>query len=354
MSLRQLQVTVPKGQGERAVQLALAKEADRVTLMKAAKGDETELVIITTRTGTTEKIIEVLKAEFKFKTPEDGIITLFSVEATVPPIEKRDEVERAAREEMYANVLNATNVSSTYFLLVILSTIIATFALMQNSAAVVIGAMIIAPLLGPAIGMSLGTVIGDRKLLRKGIWAEICGIGLAILIAATLSSIFLDRNPDPASVPREILTRCNPSVIDIALAVGAGTAGALCFVSGLNAVLVGVMVAIALLPPAAVVGIGIGYHEWVISVRALMLLIINIACINISGTLTFRLKGVRGATWWREKKAKESTRLMLAGWIITLVLLAGMLVLDGVLTQRYPDTFGRFRISKKAGILGIY
>ena len=108
------------------------------------------------------------------------------------------------------------------------------------------------------------------------------------------------------------------------------------------------------IPPAVVVGIGIGYHEWVISVRALMLLIINIACINISGTLTFRLKGVRGATWWREKKAKEGTRLMLAGWIITLVLLVGMLVLDGVLTKRYPETFGRFRISKKAGILGIY
>ncbi len=224
---------------------------------------------------------------------------------------------RISREELYSDLSETTNVSWIYITFTTLSTIVAAIGLLQNNVAVIIGAMVIAPLLGPNVALALATTLGDVDLARRSVKANLVGILIALGLAIFVGFLF---TIDP-SVP-EILNRTKVGLGDIVLALASGSAGALAFTTGVGASLIGVMVAVALLPPLVTTGLMLGSAHFDLALGAFMLLAVNVICVNLSGVLTFLLQRVRPNTWWEADKARRATRRAIVIWTALLLLLA--------------------------------
>jgi uncharacterized hydrophobic protein (TIGR00341 family) len=209
-----------------------------------------------------------------------------------------------------------------FVLLVMLSTIVAAIGLLEDDVAVVIGAMVIAPLLGPNIALALATALGDRSLMAQSLKANALGVSLCLLLSVAIGFMWtggFDSN--------ELLSRTNVRYDNIALAIAAGAAAALSLTTGVSSVLVGVMVAVALLPPATALGIMIGAGKYGAANGALLLLVVNIACINFAAKVVFWAQRIRPRTWYSKQKAGAATRNYLVFWALTLIVLAGFIYL---------------------------
>ena len=164
-----------------------------------------------------------------------------------------------------------------------LSAIISTLGLLANSVAIIIGAMIIAPLMGPIVGMAYATAMGNRKLLRRSSFTLFKGVILTVVISyLTASLIGLE------TVESEILSRTNPTLIDFGIALAAGMAGAFTQTRrSISDAIPGVAIAVALVPPLSVVGIGLALGERAISTGSSLLFLTNLICIIFFGGLVF-------------------------------------------------------------------
>lgn len=167
------------------------------------------------------------------------------------------------------------------------STVIATFGLFQNSAAVIIGAMIIAPLMRPLVALSLATITADTALLSRAmltlVAGSLAGLVIAIVMAFCLRS--LELSP-------EILGRTHPTLLDLGVALFAGAIGAYCQTNQkLADSLAGVAISVALVPPLSVVGIGIALNQVAIWSGAALLYATNLIGITLAGSLVFLLMG---------------------------------------------------------------
>ena len=164
-----------------------------------------------------------------------------------------------------------------------LSAIISTLGLLANSVAIIIGAMIIAPLMGPIVGMAFSVAMGNRKLLRRSSFTLFKGLILTIVVSwATASIIGLE------TVESEVLSRTNPTLIDFGIAMAAGMAGA--FTQTRRSIadaIPGVAIAVALVPPLSVIGIGLALKEQEIAVGSSLLFLTNLICIIFFGSLIF-------------------------------------------------------------------
>ena len=228
----------------------------------------------------------------------------------LPALKVEEQLE--LRESMRDSARPGVN----YFVLTILSAIIATLGLLLNSAAVVIGAMLVAPLMSPIMGFSLGVIVGDVRMIRLSIEAILKGFVLAILISA-LATLFSPFN----AMTREILIRTQPTLVDMVIALASGMAGAYALArKGVAAALPGVAIAAALLPPLSVVGIGLALGEAQILAGSLLLFITNIAAISLAGVIIFLMLGVRPEIWLPE--AKKRVRRSLVAFVILLVVIA--------------------------------
>ncbi len=118
------------------------------------------------------------------------------------------------------------------------------------------------------------------------------------------------------------------SLGDVLLALAAGSAAALSFTTGVLSALIGVMVAVALLPPLVTLGMLVGVGRWDMALGALLLLLTNLICINLAGVVTFLARGIRPLTWWEERKAKKATRQAIAIWTFLLILLVMVILLS--------------------------
>jgi len=199
-------------------------------------------------------------------------------------------IHHASKEEfkeLFSTLRLNAQASGSYLVLMILSTCIATLGLFGNSSPVIIGAMILAPLMSPIISMSMGVLRQDRQLM----WDSSAAIGLG-LILAYLCAVFITWLT-PLSIPNdEILARVRPNLLDLGVAVASGVAGAYAHAKEEVAkTLAGVAIAVALVPPLAVSGIGLGWADWGIFSGALLLLMTNLAGILLAAAFTFLLLG---------------------------------------------------------------
>jgi uncharacterized hydrophobic protein (TIGR00271 family) len=170
-----------------------------------------------------------------------------------------------------------------YYILTILSTVIATAGLIMGSTAVVIGAMIVAPLMTPILALSLGVVWGDLRLMRNAFISIMFGSLLAVFISAFMAFLL----PEVAYT-NEILSRARPGFYDIVVGVASGLVGAYGFAnSKVSSSLVGIAIAVALLPPLCTIGIGLGFLDVQVALGALVLFIINLTTISLAGALVF-------------------------------------------------------------------
>ena len=247
-------------------------------------------------------------------------IVVMPIEAYLPkPEDKSDSKEGSAvtsRESLYQEVEKGARIDFNFFLLVILSTAVATIGLIEDNIAVVIGAMVIAPLLGPNLALSLGTALGDVDLMRKSIRTLALGIAIAIGISVNIGWFW------PGELnSHELMARTEANLDSIALALASGAAATLSLTTGLSSVLVGVMVAVALLPPSVTLGIMLGKGEMQLAIGAGLLLAINIVCVNLASKLVFFFKGFRPRTWLEKERAKLAMMRYLFVWVVTLAAL---------------------------------
>ncbi len=222
---------------------------------------------------------------------------------------------RISREELLNDLSPGTKITQTYLLTVLLSSIIASVGLVRNNAAVVIGAMVIAPLLLPNMSLSLGTIMGDFKMMLRALWTNAAGIGVclgfAVLVGMTV--------PFDADVA-EIASRTQVGMSDVALALAAGTAGAVAVTSGVSANLIGVMVAVALLPPMVAFGLLMGSGAWGLAGGAGLLVAVNVTCVNLAAVATFMVRGIRPSAFYEQDKARKASLSALGVWLFILLI----------------------------------
>ncbi len=174
-----------------------------------------------------------------------------------------------------------------YIVLIIGSCAIATFGLLTNSAAVIIGAMLVAPLMFPIRGLAFAALEGDVILFREGLVAVAVGTCLAIVLAMLLGSFV--GLPEFGS---EVLSRSKPTLLDLGIAVAAGGISGFAKVQPkISGTLAGTAIAVALMPPICVIGLGIAQANWSLSQGAALLYMTNLLGITLACMLTFLLSG---------------------------------------------------------------
>jgi len=258
---------------------------------------------------------------------EESHVIIYETEAVWPlPQKKEEENEKKAssttitREELYNKIEQGANLDGNFLLLVLLSTIVVAIGLIKNNIAVVIGAMVIAPLLGPNMALALSTALGDRVLMWRALKSNIAGVSLAFLLCWLLGV-----NWTGSLESAELISRTFVRLDGVVLALASGFAAALSLTTGLSSVLVGVMVAVALLPPTATAGIMLGAGKYDLAMGAFLLLSVNVVCVNLSANIIFLLKGVRPRTWLEKKKARQSYVLFLLVWVVSLAILTAVI-----------------------------
>lgn len=227
---------------------------------------------------------------------------------------KGGRARRLSREELYLDVRGWSDTSTDFFLMTILSTVVATIGLAKDNAVIVLAAMVIAPLLGPNMAVAVATTLGDRKLLGKALSTGILGISTAAITALAATALL----PLDLSL-REIQSRTAVDLADIALGLASGAAGALAITSGVSSSLVGVMVAVALLPPLVVTAGLLAQGSPTEAMGAGLLLLANLACVNLSALGVFVAQGVRPRGWWRAKRSARVTGVAIMLWMIVLI-----------------------------------
>jgi uncharacterized hydrophobic protein (TIGR00341 family) len=283
----------------------------------------------------TEDLIDRLEKKYA-EIPGFKII-LSPVEAVLPRKEEAEEEEvketdeekevkkvfllRISRAELYEDVTGFSEMSRNFLIMVVLSSVVAGIGILTDNIPVLVGAMVIAPLLGPNIAIAFGTVLGDVSLVRRSAVTGMVATVIALLIAFAWGAFF--------SVEPNMVRDPGIRLSDIVLAFMSGAAGAVTILRGGSSSLVGVMVAVALLPPLIRTGLLAGGGLWTMSLHAFLVFLANTICVNLAGILTFITAGITPKYWWEEKKAKKySIRAMMIWGILLLILIAVVVSLN--------------------------
>jgi uncharacterized hydrophobic protein (TIGR00341 family) len=324
MALRLIEMVLQEKDGEEIHELL--KEFKLLEHRQVRLPDSELLVRILLEAEQSEAVLDLLEKEYAGK--EGNRVVVLPVEATLPQetapekLQRVTSTERIAREELYESIKDAARCSRVYLAMTVLSTVVAAVGLSHNNVAIVIGAMVIAPLLGPNIASALGTTLGDLSLLRHAILTSLAGIGMTMALSIVIG-LLMHVNPDLT----EVAMRTQVGLGDFAVALASGCAGALAFTTGVSAILIGVMVAVALLPPLVTFGMLLGSGLPSLALGALALFMMNLICINLAGVITFLIQGIHPATWWEKTRATKATRIALGLWIVLLAALGGIILL---------------------------
>ena len=216
----------------------------------------------------------------------------------LPKGEKRDELirrklpwlPRATAEEfekLFSVLRENAELTSAFLVMMILSTLIATYGLFADSSPVIIGAMILAPIISPIVSFSMGMVRYDKQMLRTGIITILIGTLVSLFFAAIITILI------PMKVHTPVIdARLSPTLLDLGIAIFSGIAAAYAHAKeGIAQSLAGVAIAVALVPPLAVAGIGIGWWNWEVFSGAFLLYLTNLAGIILFSGLTFLFLG---------------------------------------------------------------
>ncbi|MEO6227071.1 MAG: DUF389 domain-containing protein [Thermomonas sp.] len=198
-------------------------------------------------------------------------------------------VAKTDRISVLENVDDAGHLGPRYAFMTVMSCGIAMLGLLQNSAAVIIGAMLISPLMGPIVELGLGLATFDLRSIRDALKSLAVGVLLSLLVAAGI--VYFSPLQEATS---EILARTEPTFFDLLIAIFSGLAGAYATVSRKGETIVGVAIATALMPPLAVVGYGIAVMNWSIAGGAAFLFMTNLLAIALSVTIVARWYGFGG------------------------------------------------------------
>lgn len=302
--------------------------------------DERRLSRILTTADEVEAIID--QVQHAFGDQSDLRVLVFRIEATIPipkednePSQTDTTPQRVSRQELYSAIARSGSSSPTFLVLIILSTIVAGIGLIRDSVAIIIGAMVIAPLLGPNVSLALATTLGDTELARDSLKTNIIGVSLAFMLACTIGLVF-----QPSMASDEIASRTVVGMSDPLLALASGCAGVLAYTTGAPASLIGVMVAVALLPPLVVSGMMLVNGHYSEAAGAAGLVLVNVICVNLAGVLTFIAQGIGPRRWWEADRARRASQIAIGIWLGLLAVLITIIVFlsqSGSLSVPEPD-----------------
>lgn len=235
---------------------------------------------------------------------------------------------REERQELAARIRREAAGGPDFFIMMALAATLASLGLLQGSTAVVIGAMLVAPLVGPLLGAALALVQGNVRLMRISLTVALAGIALGFAISIGFGAI------NPGYEPTlEVESRGRPDLFDLGIALVSGMVAAYAETRrGLSNTLAGVAIAAALLPPLAVVGIAMMGGEVRIATYAVVLLMTNLVAIILGAALVFRLMGVRARAG--DDALPSWARQSIAGMLILVTLLSAPLLLQGMEKSR--------------------
>jgi uncharacterized hydrophobic protein (TIGR00271 family) len=218
------------------------------------------------------------------------------------------QVTEAKGAAIRESVASGAALTGPYLAMNLAAALIAGFGLIENSPAVIIGAMLIAMLYGPIVGIALGLAEANLHLLRRALAAEI--VGAVFVLAAGL---LIGVSTRDLTIGSEIFSRTSPSLVDLLIALVGGLAGGFTFVStGLGGVVVGVAIATALVPPLTTCGILLARHLPAAAAGALLLFLANFSAIALGAMIVFLLAGLRPAAADKAKKVLAPRLVCLA------------------------------------------
>jgi uncharacterized hydrophobic protein (TIGR00271 family) len=251
------------------------------------------------------------------------------------------------RAETYVRIRRGARPNLDFFVLISLSAIIAALGLIINSAAVVIGAMLVAPLMSPIVGSGLAMVLGNVRFLRLSIGAVARGAGLALVLGAVIGLFQIGKPLTP-----ELLARTQPSIIDLLIALFSGIAAAYALSkSTAAAALPGVAIAAALVPPLATSGVVFTAGYYVESLGALLLFVTNFIAITIGSALVFLVLGFRPTRAVKERKEVRQRSVLVA--LVSLALVSLILLTTTYLLNERSRDEARIREVTEAQLLEV-
>jgi uncharacterized hydrophobic protein (TIGR00271 family) len=257
-----------------------------------------------------------------------------------------------ASEERFRDLFTAlredAEINSIYLVLMVLSTMLAATGLYLDSASVIIGAMLLAPLMAPIVALAMGQVRGEGMMIKKSLLKILVGVFIALL-ASTVITLLFPHKP----VTGEMQARLNPTLLDMAVAIISGIAAA--YSKSFKEIiqsLAGVAIAVALVPPLAVAGIGIGRGDFHFFSQAFLLFSTNLVGILIAAAITFRVLGYSPAI--RSKRSLGLVLCLLALIAVPLYISYHRIVEERIIEKRWQkERFlvnGKYVIVEKANL----
>jgi uncharacterized hydrophobic protein (TIGR00341 family) len=324
MALRILEVMLPQSAvGDVREVLSNDELPSTIAVWETSLGDKDTMIRIVAEAESTEALMDAISQRLSHT--QGFRILIVPVEGMIPRPEEPEReqqekptprVGRVSREELYSELADAASPNLVYMSLVGLSTIVAAVGLLHANLPAIVGAMVIAPFLGPNIALALATALGDYRLAQRAATSFIAGLVLSFVVSFVAGLI--------VGVDTTIPTISQVTNVwwgDIVLALASGIAGVLAFTTGISEALVGVMVAVALLPPWVTFGMLVGAGEYTAALRALMLFAANVMAINLAGVGLLLIQGVHPAAWWEKKKAKRASLIAMSVWLVLIMLL---------------------------------
>ena len=290
MSDRLIEVLVPESESARIRGIIWRSEeldwswrqsADGTTVFKlvvAAEDSESVLEAL-------EPVLEQIRGSRVLVLPVEAVIGDTGREAGRA---RKSSRERISHDELYNDLRGFAKVTHSFLVTAALSTVVAAIGFARDSATIVIAAMVIAPLLGPNMALALGVSTLNGRLVLDALRANIAGVGVATAVAWVGTALW---SVDTAGL--EVVSRAQVDSKDVVLALASGAAGALGAASVAASSLVGVMVAVALLPPLVAAVTFFASGDTASGARALLLLGTNVLCVNVAAAFTFRILGFR-------------------------------------------------------------
>ncbi len=348
--MRLVQVLIPEGNRDSVVETLDEQGIDYAVFDETGRGEFEAMVQFPVPPTGVEPVLEELRAAgvsesaYTIVMPTETVVSerLESLQALYPG-------DRLSREELTASAQSLAPEPTTYFAFIVLSTVIAVGGLLLDSAATIIGAMVVAPLMGPAITASAGSVLAERDLAMRGIVLQVAGLLLAIAVAAALGAllrgtVIVPPGTDIRTIP-QIAERTSPDFLALFIAFGSGIAGAISVSRGSGATLVGVAIAVALIPPAGTAGLGIAWGFGEVAASASVLVLVNLLAINLSALTVFRLSGYRP----ERTDDREAVRVSVfrRGAILVVALVGLSVVLGLVTVASYQTTTFEHRATAK-------
>ena len=317
--MKSVEVEVPEKQNGEVEELLQKYSSDTFSVEAERKGEETKLYRATVDSSDIDDLVEELKSIKEIEIG-DLVIRVFKQESLIQKGQKtRGGSSMLSQEEVYSKAQGAPDFNAAQWALTALSGGIASYGLMLDNIAVVIGAMMVAPLLSPLVSSAVSLTIGDSTLLKKSLRTTLISIPIVVLIGA-ISVI-----PFSLSINSTMNLIVSAGLENMILSLMVGSAATLAYVTGVREQIAGVAVAIAVVPPLAAIGVGLTIGNIVFASKAFSIAMVNILAVIVSGSISLKLLGFTPSTYYKQKKAEKMKYIFPISVSLMLAMMAALL-----------------------------